>query len=159
MENALRPRRGLLLGDDGELGQFRGGDADAFEALGHDAVGSGEQRDEQIHGRDLAAAMIACPLPGFAEQPNHVVGKKFAVEKEQGFAVAFFLVKQFLELAEKLGKVGAKPIAPRADARVGNGKQSHENVRAAEAVPASFAGKTERFVENLGGRLAQALRE
>src|SRR5438132_14078657 len=63
-----RPR--LMLGDDRQLGQLGGGDADPFEAFGDDAVGSGQKADEQIHRRDAAAAVGYGALLGLAGQAD-----------------------------------------------------------------------------------------
>ena len=58
--------RGGVLGDDGLLGQLRGGDADALEAVGDDAVAGGQQADEQVHRRDAGAVVLARPQVGLA---------------------------------------------------------------------------------------------
>src|SRR5437764_1380606 len=82
----------VVLGHDGQLGQLGGGDADALEALGDDAVGGGPQADEQVHGRDLAAAVIGGAVEGLAQQADDVVGEELAVEGEEGLVFALVLV-------------------------------------------------------------------
>ena len=103
----------------------------------------------------LRRSMIDGPVVGFAQQANDVVGQEFAVEDQDGFVLALFLVEQFLELAEQLGQVGLEAFAPVADAGVGHGQQAHEDVRAADAVPARFAGQPQRLVQGLDGRVGQ----
>src|SRR5207302_256910 len=40
----------LVLREDSQFGEFGGGEADPLKAFGHDAVGSREKADEQVHG-------------------------------------------------------------------------------------------------------------
>src|SRR5438128_3426008 len=82
------PACGVLLGDDRQLGELGGGDADALEALGHDTVGGGEQADEQVHRRDASAAVIGGAGLGLAQQPNHILGAGLAVAHEQRLRLA-----------------------------------------------------------------------
>src|SRR5437763_1607560 len=57
----------------GQLRQLCRRDADALEALGDDAVRRRQQTDEQVHRRDLAAAMVARAIVGLAQQADHVI--------------------------------------------------------------------------------------
>ena len=72
-----------------------------------------------------------------------------------GLVLAVVLVEQLLELAEQLGRSAREAFAPVADAGVGDGEQAHEDVRAADAVPAGVAGQPQGFPEHLHGGVAQ----
>src|SRR5947209_6532358 len=101
---------GLLFGEDGQFGELDAGDADALETLGDDAVGSGEEADQQIHGSDGGALVIERARMGFAQQADDVVRQKLSVKDQQRFAVAFVLMKKLLELAQELGQVSPQPV-------------------------------------------------
>ena len=58
----------MLFGDDGQFRELGSGQADALEALGHNAVGGGQQADEEVHAGDLGALIVHSPLVGFAEE-------------------------------------------------------------------------------------------
>src|SRR5262249_43986663 len=103
-------------------GEFGGRDADALEAVGDDAVGGGQQGDEQIHGGDLAAVVFAGAGHGFTEQADDVVGEELAVEGENGLLLPLLLVEQLLKLAEQSVEIGAEPLAPEADAWIRPGE-------------------------------------
>src|SRR5262245_40536805 len=63
----------LLFGDYRKFRQLGGCDADALEALGHNAVGSGKQADQQIDRR-YPAVVIDRPQERFAQQADHIIG-------------------------------------------------------------------------------------
>ena len=86
---------------------------------------------------------------GLAQQPNDIIGKELAIEHEQGITVAVFLMEQLLKLSQELGKIGAEALAPVMHTWIGDGQQAHEDVRAAEAVPAGFAGQAQSFLQGL----------
>ncbi len=48
----------VALGGYGGFGQVRGGDADALEALGDDAVWRTEHRNQDVHLREVVAAVV-----------------------------------------------------------------------------------------------------
>src|SRR5207247_3737882 len=125
---------GVLLGNHRQLRELGGGNADALEALRHDAVRRGQKRDQQVHRRDIIASLSECPAVGLAQQPNDIIGKELAIEHEQGITVAVFLMEQLLKLSQELGKIGAEALAPVMHTWIGDGQQAHEDVRAAEAV-------------------------
>ena len=74
------------------------------------------------------------------KQPDHVIGKELAVQDQQRLLLAFFLVEQLTELVQQLGQVGTEALAPVVYSGIGRGEQAHEDVRAADAVPAGGAG-------------------
>jgi hypothetical protein len=96
-----------LLGYNGQLGQFGGRDSDAFKALGHDAVGSGEQTYEQVHCRNLPAVVFDSTRLGLAQKTYDIIGKEFSIESEGRLGFALFLVKKLLELTEQFRQIGA----------------------------------------------------
>ena len=97
----------LLLGHDGQFGQLGCCDADAFKALGHDAVRGGEKTDKKVHRRDERPAILGGSLVSVAQQTNDVIGKELTVQDKDGIGVAGLLVKQLLELSQQSGQVGA----------------------------------------------------
>src|SRR5262249_55135200 len=86
-----------------------------------------------------------------------VAGKELAVQSQDGLFLALVLVEQFLELAEQPGEVRAEAVAPEADAGVRPGEQSHEHVRATEAVPARLTRQPQRLLQGIDRRLRQQL--
>src|SRR5260370_22350294 len=99
--------RTMILGHDGELGEFRGSDADPLKTFRHDAVRSGQQANEQIHRSDSVALVLTGPVVGVAQQTEDVVGKEFAIENQNALGLAFLLVEQLLKLAQQLGEISA----------------------------------------------------
>ena len=87
--------------------------------------------------------MVARSRVGFAQEADGIIGEEFAIEHQEGFAVPFFLVKEFLKLVQKAIEIGAEKFAPGADARVGDSEEAHENMRAPDAVPAGVARQFE----------------
>ncbi len=67
---------------------------------------------------------------------NHVIGEKLAVQMQDRLRVALILVEQLLKLPQQFRQIGAETSAPIADATVRLRKQSHEDVRAPQTVPA-----------------------
>ncbi len=112
---------GIPFRQDGEFGQLGRGDADALEALGHDAVGSGEQGNQQIHRRDVIAAVIAGAALGITQQPDHIVGQEFAIEEERWKGFSILLVEKFAKLIEEARQISAEFGRPFEDAGIGSG--------------------------------------
>src|SRR5260370_22090367 len=86
-------RSGVLLGHDGQFRQFGGRDADAFEALGHDAVRRRQQADEQVHGGDGVAVVVDGSRVRLAQKAHDVVREELAVEDEERLLFAIVLVE------------------------------------------------------------------
>src|ERR1051326_7036748 len=59
-------------------------------------------------------------------------------------------MEEFLELFEQLGEIGTQTSAPILHAGIRGRKQAHEDVRAANAVPASLASKTYGLIQRDG---------
>ena len=91
--------------------------------------------------------MVAGAGIGFAEQADHFIGKKLAVQDQDGIALPLLLAKELLKLTQDIGDVGPQALAPVAHARIRDGQESHENVRAADAVPVRLAGLAQRFAD------------
>src|SRR4051812_35554447 len=71
---------GLLLGNDSLFGKLGGGDTNALEAVGDNAVAGGQQGDEHVHRRDGGAVVMIGPSLRFPQKAQGVVGKKLAVQ-------------------------------------------------------------------------------
>src|SRR4051794_1746224 len=96
----ISPLAAVLFGHDGKGSQTFGSQSDALKALGHDAVGSGQQADEQIDGRDGRAVLFVSAAEGFTEQANDVIREELAIEDNEAIGVPFFLEEQLLKLGE-----------------------------------------------------------
>src|SRR5437763_14014068 len=66
-------------------------------------------------------------------------------------------MKKLLKLTEQVCQVRLESLAPVAHARIRDREKAHENVRAADIVPARFAGETNRLVQGGQGRLVEKL--
>jgi hypothetical protein len=71
--------------------------------------------------------------------------------------LALLLMKQFAELVQQPRQVGPEPVAPVLHAGIGDGQETHEQVRAADAVPAGVAGEAGRFLKRLQRLLAEQI--
>jgi hypothetical protein len=83
---------------------------------------------------------------GVAEQTEDVVGEELARHGQVRRLVGPLLLEQFAELLQETGR-SARAVAPVADGGVGDGEQAHEDVRAAEALPARLAGQAQRLAQ------------
>lgn len=99
--------RRIPFGENGQFGQFGSRDADSLKAFGNYAVGGGEKCDEQIHCRDVIAAIIARSALGIAQQANHIIGEELAIQQERGDGFGVLLVKKFAELIEQVRQIRA----------------------------------------------------
>ena len=102
--------------------------------------------------------MIARPCVGVSQQPDHVIGEELAIEDEHRVVFALLLMEQFLELGEELGEVGAEPVAPVHNARIRDGQKAHEDVRAADAIPARLARQADRLAQSPRGAVGKVVK-
>src|SRR5262249_60573163 len=102
--------------------------------------------------------MILGTLISVAETVDDVVGKELAIEGQHRFRVALVLLEKLLKLGQQLGQVGPNALAPVTDAGIRRGQEAHEDVRAANTIPARLARQADGLAQGAGGPVVQPLR-